>query len=222
MQVQVRPIRPCEVVRNERALASDTARFERDGVPSDDLSDLAGQTDLAERNGIVRNGCLAATKSSRARRQIASRVRMVVDPTDGRHVHVVIAELQRPRRSSTATTAVTCTRATPTAVRRGIVPVRLDERLDLDTRTDVVRRHMPPASNRAALRCRSASRYALASRIGEEPSDRMSKNPTSCVEPNRFFSARRMRTPDERSPSNSGRHPPGARARAVRRPRPPS
>ena len=202
--VRARRTSPAHVVRNERALASDTARFGESTFRCNDLSHLSCETELTERNGVVRQRLVeATTTSTRAQpgRSVAGSIVLMPPTADTYTSFSRIFELRVPiehrddqraaasdrHRSPCAAASVRCSSRRAPGSRR---------------RTDAVRRRTRRGSIRAAPVQRSASRYALASRIGNSPSDVMSKNPTSCVEPNRFFSARRMRTPDERSPSN--------------------
>ena len=79
-------------MRYECTLASNATRFVQAAIALGDLSDLAGQSDLAERDGIVRKWFSSPGRNHRqSDGQIARRFGCS-DPSNGRHVYIVSAK----------------------------------------------------------------------------------------------------------------------------------
>ena len=84
--------RGCAIVRNERALASDAACFGDSSIRCNDLSQLARQSDLAERNNVRRNDDIEECRHEReCNGKVAGRLHRT-DPADGRDVQVSVCK----------------------------------------------------------------------------------------------------------------------------------
>src|SRR4051812_25375597 len=81
-----------EVVRNESSFASHVPRFGESAFATDDLTDLTGESDLAECNRVVRKRFVAPRRKHRERSGKIRRGFRYAYATDGRHEHVVGAE----------------------------------------------------------------------------------------------------------------------------------